>query len=58
VSAIHDATGIWIKELPVTLEKIVMALKKKKRFYQGSTAQNKVHWCTSQCAHALLGLYL
>ncbi|MFH0845733.1 MAG: xanthine dehydrogenase family protein molybdopterin-binding subunit [Pseudomonadota bacterium] len=30
VSAIHDATGIWIKEQPVTPEKIVMALKKKK----------------------------
>jgi CO/xanthine dehydrogenase Mo-binding subunit len=33
VSAIHDATGIWIKELPVTPEKIVMALKKKKEVY-------------------------
>jgi len=30
VSAIHDATGIWFKEQPVTPEKIVMALKKKK----------------------------
>jgi len=29
VNAIHDATGIWFKELPVTPEKIVMALKKK-----------------------------
>jgi 4-hydroxybenzoyl-CoA reductase alpha subunit len=29
VSAIHDATGIWFKELPVTPEKIVMALKRK-----------------------------
>ena len=29
VSAIHDATGIWFKELPVTPEKIVMALKNK-----------------------------
>ncbi|MBN1849599.1 MAG: molybdopterin-dependent oxidoreductase [Deltaproteobacteria bacterium] len=30
VSAIHDATGIWFKEQPVTPEKIVMALKKKR----------------------------
>ena len=30
VSAIHDATGIWFKELPVTPEKIVKALKEKK----------------------------
>jgi 4-hydroxybenzoyl-CoA reductase subunit alpha len=30
VSAIHDATGIWFKEQPVTPEKIVMALKEKK----------------------------
>jgi CO/xanthine dehydrogenase Mo-binding subunit len=29
VSAIHDATGIWFKELPVTPEKILRALKKK-----------------------------
>ncbi|MCX5813858.1 MAG: xanthine dehydrogenase family protein molybdopterin-binding subunit [Proteobacteria bacterium] len=29
VSAIHDATGIWFKELPVTPEKIVRALKEK-----------------------------
>ena len=29
VSAIHDATGIWFKELPVTPEKIVNALKEK-----------------------------
>jgi 4-hydroxybenzoyl-CoA reductase subunit alpha len=29
VSAIHDATGIWFKELPVTPEKILWALKKK-----------------------------
>jgi 4-hydroxybenzoyl-CoA reductase subunit alpha len=29
VSAIHDATGIWFKELPVTPEKIVKALKEK-----------------------------
>ena len=27
--AIHDATGIWFKELPITPEKIAMALKKK-----------------------------
>lgn len=30
VSAIHDATGIWFKEQPVTPEKVAMALKKKK----------------------------
>jgi 4-hydroxybenzoyl-CoA reductase alpha subunit len=29
VSAIHDATGIWFTELPITPEKIVKALKKK-----------------------------
>jgi len=30
VSAIHDATGVWIKELPATPEKIWRALKEKK----------------------------
>jgi 4-hydroxybenzoyl-CoA reductase subunit alpha len=30
VSAIHDATGIWFKEQPVTPEKIAMALRKRK----------------------------
>lgn len=30
VSAIHDATGIWFKELPVTPEKIALALRKIK----------------------------
>jgi 4-hydroxybenzoyl-CoA reductase alpha subunit len=29
VSAIHDATGIWFTELPVTPEKIIKALKEK-----------------------------
>jgi 4-hydroxybenzoyl-CoA reductase subunit alpha len=29
VSAIHDATGIWFTELPITPEKIVRALRKK-----------------------------
>ena len=29
VSAIHDATGVWFKEQPVTPEKIVKALKEK-----------------------------
>jgi 4-hydroxybenzoyl-CoA reductase alpha subunit len=29
VSAIHDATGIWFTELPITPEKIVKALRKK-----------------------------
>jgi 4-hydroxybenzoyl-CoA reductase alpha subunit len=31
VSAIHDATGIWFKEQPVTPEKIVMALREKRK---------------------------
>ena len=31
ISAIHHATGIWFKEQPVTPEKIVMALKEKKK---------------------------
>jgi 4-hydroxybenzoyl-CoA reductase subunit alpha len=31
ISAIHDATGIWFKEQPVTPEKIVTALKDKKK---------------------------
>jgi 4-hydroxybenzoyl-CoA reductase alpha subunit len=31
ISAIHDATGIWFKEQPVTPEKIVMALRDKKK---------------------------
>ncbi len=30
VCAVHDATGIWFKKQPVTPERIVMALKKKK----------------------------
>lgn len=30
VSAIHDATGIWFKELPVTPENVIKALKGKK----------------------------
>jgi len=29
VSAIHDATGIWFKELPITPEKVIKALKEK-----------------------------
>ena len=29
VNAIHDATGVWLKELPVTPEKVVKALKEK-----------------------------
>ncbi len=29
VIALHDATGVWFKELPVTPEKIVKALKEK-----------------------------
>lgn len=30
VSAIHDATGVWFKELPITPEKVVAALRDKK----------------------------
>lgn len=29
VAAVHDASGIWIKELPATPEKVLLALKKK-----------------------------
>ena len=29
-NAIHDATGIWVNELPITPERILTALKKKK----------------------------
>jgi CO/xanthine dehydrogenase Mo-binding subunit len=29
VNALRDATGVWFKELPVTPEKIVKALKEK-----------------------------
>ena len=29
INAIHDATGVWIKELPATAEKILKALKEK-----------------------------
>jgi 4-hydroxybenzoyl-CoA reductase subunit alpha len=32
VSALHDATGIWFKEQPVTPEKIIKALKEKGRW--------------------------
>jgi len=31
VSAIHDATGVWIKKLPATPEKIWRALKEKNK---------------------------
>jgi len=31
VSAIHDATGIWFKEQPVTPEKIAMAMREKEK---------------------------
>jgi CO/xanthine dehydrogenase Mo-binding subunit len=30
VSAIHDATGVWIKDLPTQPEKVFWALKAKK----------------------------
>ena len=29
--AIANATGVWIKDLPITPEKILMALKEKER---------------------------
>ena len=29
VSAVHAATGVWVQELPVTPEKVLMALKEK-----------------------------
>jgi 4-hydroxybenzoyl-CoA reductase subunit alpha len=32
VDALHDATGVWFKELPVTPEKIIRALKEKDRW--------------------------
>jgi len=35
VTALHDATGIWFKELPVTPEKIVKALKEKGAWLKG-----------------------
>ncbi|NQT48786.1 MAG: xanthine dehydrogenase family protein molybdopterin-binding subunit, partial [Chloroflexi bacterium] len=28
ISAIHDATGVWIEELPATAEKVLMGMKK------------------------------
>ena len=30
VSAVHDAVGVWVTDLPVTPEKILLTLKKKK----------------------------
>jgi 4-hydroxybenzoyl-CoA reductase alpha subunit len=30
VSAVHDATGVWFKELPITPEDVVAALREKK----------------------------
>ncbi len=29
IAALHDATGVWFKELPVTPEKVIKALKEK-----------------------------
>ena len=31
VSAVYDAVGVWVTDLPVTPEKILLALKKKKK---------------------------
>jgi aldehyde oxidoreductase len=28
ISAIHDATGVWIEELPATAEKVLLAMKR------------------------------
>jgi CO/xanthine dehydrogenase Mo-binding subunit len=36
VNAIHDAAGIWVKELPVTPEKILAALREKRVRERGS----------------------
>jgi CO/xanthine dehydrogenase Mo-binding subunit len=30
IAAVYDAVGVWIPDLPITPEKILMALKKKK----------------------------
>jgi CO/xanthine dehydrogenase Mo-binding subunit len=30
INAIHDAIGVWIKELPATAEKVLKALKEKR----------------------------
>jgi CO/xanthine dehydrogenase Mo-binding subunit len=29
-AAVHDAAGVWVTDLPLTSEKVWMALKKKK----------------------------
>lgn len=31
IDAIHDATGVWIKELPAQPEKLFWALKEKRK---------------------------
>jgi 4-hydroxybenzoyl-CoA reductase alpha subunit len=36
VSALHDAVGVWFKELPVTPEKVVKALKEKVHHHKSS----------------------
>jgi 4-hydroxybenzoyl-CoA reductase subunit alpha len=30
-NAVHDATGIWIKDLPITPEKVLKALEEKEK---------------------------
>jgi CO/xanthine dehydrogenase Mo-binding subunit len=30
IAAVYDAVGVWIPDLPITPEKILLALKKKK----------------------------
>ena len=30
-NAVHDATGIWIKDLPITPEKVLRALEEKEK---------------------------
>jgi CO/xanthine dehydrogenase Mo-binding subunit len=29
VAAVHDATGVWINELPLTPERVLQALKER-----------------------------
>ena len=44
ISALHNATGIWFKEQPVTPEKIVSALKKKGEWCQVLTPNSNEGW--------------
>lgn len=31
VNAVHDAIGVWITDIPITPEKVLRALEKKKK---------------------------